>query len=343
MKTSMFIRVCAFLMIGAGVVFAANGATVTWTGGAGDGLWLTAGNWDTGSVPASTDEVIIPASSEAITITYVAGSDFTIASGGSVTIGENVTWVQSGGNSWWNIQGVLTLEKGAQMQIGTCSGTKFGSTAVVTLKEGSLIQVKRANGGKWDEVGTWKVDGTVYSTDTLTPNPTEIQTIMAHLNMGEKGMLAGIKEVQWSGEAELSIDGTLSFGGFTAQKAGTSEANNGVTLKKGTYIFQKNAGTAMAGIVTYLPSGSAEGTTWVDVPSGAKVELVFADSSITAANVFEKINAYSRQGVTAANVIRRDGVTFASEAAFKKAFTISGGADGVYVWPKRGSFCIRIK
>ena len=341
MRTSMLARACAFLAISAGFVFAANGATVTWTGTAGDGKWLTAGNWDTGSVPASTDEVIIPANSG--TIEYVASSDFTIASGGSVTLGENVTWVQSGGNSWWKIQGALTLEKGAQMQIGTAGGTKFESTAVVTLKEGSLIQVKRANGGNWDKVGTWKVDGTVYSTDNLTPQATEVQTIIEHLNMGETGMLAGIKEIQWSGEAELSIDGTLSFGGFTAQAAGTSAANNGVTLKKGTYIFQKNAGTSFAGMVTYMKTGTAADTTWVDVPSGAKVELVFADSSITAANVFEKINTYKRDNVDTANVIRRDGVTFADEKAFKKAFTILGEADGVHVWPKRGSFCIRIR
>jgi hypothetical protein len=81
----------------------------------------------------------------------------------------------------------------------------------------------------------------------------------------------------------------------------------------------------------------------VDVPSGAKVELVFADSSITEENVFEKINAYSREGTTGANLIRRDGTTFADEKAFKKAFVISAGTDGVHVWPKRGSFCIRIQ
>ena len=140
----------------------------------------------------------------------MASSDFTIASGGSVTLGENVTWVQSGGNNWVRIYGKLTVEKGAQMQIGPSIGTHFGSTAEVIIKEGGLIQVLHANGGYWDEVGTWKVDGTV--------------------NMGEKWMLAGIREIPWSGEAELSIDGILSFGGFTAQKAGTSENKEGAEV-----------------------------------------------------------------------------------------------------------------
>ena len=338
MKKSMFTRVCAFLVIGAGVIFAANGATVTWTGTAGGGKWLTAENWDSGSVPASTDEVIIPANSG--TIEYVASSDFTIASGGSVTLGENVTWVQSGGNSWWKIQGALTLEKGAQMQIGTAGGTKFESTAVVTLKEGSFIQVKRPN-ADW-KVGTWNVNGTVElnTSDSESFTAATAQSLATFLNLGEKGKVTNIKEIQWEGTAELSIDGTLSFGGFTAQSKGT-RGNNVLTLKKGTYIFQKSTSTSLAGIVTYAPSDTADYGTWVDVPSGAKVEFVFADSSITAANVFEQIKDCSKY--SAYNVIRRDGTTFADEKAFKKAFTILGEADGVHVWPKRGSFCIRIR
>nr|MCR5165462.1 hypothetical protein [Thermoguttaceae bacterium] len=35
------------------------GAEVTWTGNAGDGSWDTAGNWSTGTVPASGDTINI--------------------------------------------------------------------------------------------------------------------------------------------------------------------------------------------------------------------------------------------------------------------------------------------
>ncbi|MDO4858128.1 MAG: hypothetical protein Q4A17_09315 [Thermoguttaceae bacterium] len=38
---------------------AAFGAEVTWTGNAGDGSWDTAGNWGSGSVPASGDTINI--------------------------------------------------------------------------------------------------------------------------------------------------------------------------------------------------------------------------------------------------------------------------------------------
>ena len=34
-------------------------AAVSWTGGAGDGLWGTAGNWSGGVVPAMADDVVV--------------------------------------------------------------------------------------------------------------------------------------------------------------------------------------------------------------------------------------------------------------------------------------------
>jgi len=38
-----------------------SAATVTWTGNSGDGLWSSAGNWDTNSTPGTVDNVVIPA------------------------------------------------------------------------------------------------------------------------------------------------------------------------------------------------------------------------------------------------------------------------------------------
>lgn len=39
----------------------AVGATCTWTGAAGDGLWTTPGNWQDNAVPTASDTVVIPA------------------------------------------------------------------------------------------------------------------------------------------------------------------------------------------------------------------------------------------------------------------------------------------
>ncbi|MGB4414619.1 MAG: G8 domain-containing protein, partial [Paludibacter sp.] len=39
----------------------AFGASISWTGSAGDGLWATALNWSGGEVPVAGDHVVIPA------------------------------------------------------------------------------------------------------------------------------------------------------------------------------------------------------------------------------------------------------------------------------------------
>lgn len=44
-------------------------ATVTWTGGAGNGAWASSANWDSGALPTSGDDVVIPDVGDAL-VTY---------------------------------------------------------------------------------------------------------------------------------------------------------------------------------------------------------------------------------------------------------------------------------
>ena len=65
---------------------------VTWTGAANDGQWATAGNWDRGTVPSSTSDVVIPAS---MTVSHSTGADtvttLSIGTGGVLQIVGNST------------------------------------------------------------------------------------------------------------------------------------------------------------------------------------------------------------------------------------------------------------
>ena len=62
----------------------AEGAIVTWTGGAGDGSWHTAGNWDGGQIPSTGDTVIIPATS---VVEYASGTiSIILQSAGNLTV-----------------------------------------------------------------------------------------------------------------------------------------------------------------------------------------------------------------------------------------------------------------
>ena len=78
MKKPMILKVCASLLIGAGLIFAANAETITWTGGVG--LWFDTTKWDLGRVPTADDDVVIAAG----TVEYVPGGDLTINAGASL-------------------------------------------------------------------------------------------------------------------------------------------------------------------------------------------------------------------------------------------------------------------
>ena len=88
----------------------AVGATCTWTGAAGDGLWATPGNWQNNAVPTSSDTVVIPANTAdamdagdavrtlaGLTFTQPVGS-FTLK-GAGLRVANNVTLKMFGGKS----------------------------------------------------------------------------------------------------------------------------------------------------------------------------------------------------------------------------------------------------
>lgn len=90
----------------------AEGATVTWTGNAGDKSWHTAGNWDGDQVPSTGDTVIIPAES---VVEYVYGAVYgettvTLECAGQLTV--------SGGNTF-NITGPSIFTEGKLINHGT--------------------------------------------------------------------------------------------------------------------------------------------------------------------------------------------------------------------------------
>jgi len=96
--------------------------TNTWTGNAGDNQWLTAGNWSTGAVPATTDDVCIgPGMSTSTTVDLAEEGSVTVDSltvgggtGGTQTLDIGTSPVGGGGNN------MLTLNS-TTVQSGTLS------------------------------------------------------------------------------------------------------------------------------------------------------------------------------------------------------------------------------
>ena len=92
-------------LLNVGPLHVTNGHTCTWTGGGGNDLWSTAGNWSGGVVPASTDFLVFAGTTNTQTYNDLTAnmglqsivfqnSDFTL-SGNSVGVSNSIT-VDSG-------------------------------------------------------------------------------------------------------------------------------------------------------------------------------------------------------------------------------------------------------
>lgn len=126
-------------------VIAGSPCVNTWTGAAGDGLWQTAGNWSSDSVPDSGDEVCIPTDATAsITegsqaVGRVSGKGSLVISGGSLELSDA---------SQPSKLGSLSLREGTLTGSGTldlASSFTLGDNSAMS-GSGSIVIGPEANG-----------------------------------------------------------------------------------------------------------------------------------------------------------------------------------------------------
>ncbi|MBR3087052.1 MAG: hypothetical protein IKH04_11700 [Kiritimatiellae bacterium] len=141
---------CATLatMLGA---FALNADTITWTGGAGNGDYATAGNWDLGRAPAETDDVVIAGAAVTVNGNYRIPASLTLQNGGSWSIGGEIQFGNSG------------VEHPA-IYGGTVSGTLVAAQyagSTLTISDAAIIDTGSGNNGFWQNTGSYLnfVDG----------------------------------------------------------------------------------------------------------------------------------------------------------------------------------------
>ena len=119
---------------------APSSADYTWTGGAGDGMWGTPGNWDSGCVPSRNNSVIIPA-------TFVVTIDIP-AECKSLTIDDNATLEGSNnlaifgslaaGNCTWVFDGETQFDGGNITNTITINSVLTGSVSFIGDGEWTL-------------------------------------------------------------------------------------------------------------------------------------------------------------------------------------------------------------
>jgi len=145
----------------------ASAATRTWTGGAGDGAYVTGGNWDAGVAPANNDyqdialfdagaqTVTVPSARQVYGVTF-ATAGWTL-SGGS--FGE-ITALSSAGTGTSTVVG-LTAHASATWTVASDNTivvpTFYERDKNITLTGGGTLQFNTSIGGYSGMIGSWGV------------------------------------------------------------------------------------------------------------------------------------------------------------------------------------------
>ena len=327
------------LILGEGTNYWSGAKICTWTGDAGDGKWLTAGNWDVGEVPASIDDVVIP---EGATVEYVPGSDLTIW--GSLTIKKGAKVFQSGGSAWIQIYGTIVIEDGATLDHGPSSAMNMHDGWKIYVKEGGELPWFKStySTASWGKVGYGLIEGTLKWEGTTEMTRAQFQQLMSLFTFSETGRFVNLLGVQFAGTTEMDFVGTIELAGFTAQEKGSSGAreNNELVLKRGKYIVRGDTGCKPRGIIAWAPDDTDTCKTWVNFPDRSKAEVVLTHADVTGdADVIENpYNVYTyvkdcvhATGATVYNLLYCRGEQIQDLASFKKAFTVWQDTEGVHM------------
>ncbi|MFB3386397.1 LamG-like jellyroll fold domain-containing protein [Flavobacterium sp. LAR06] len=193
--------------------------TNTWDGSSGDGLWSTASNWSTNSVPTSSQDVIIPNGSSSNLRTVNINSSATCKSL-TINSGGNLNTISIVGSNSLVILGAVTIGAGTgngdhkyiDVAGGTfsCSGITMTATGNANRKSGILIS-----------------SGTVTVSNNITMNDSN-------------------DVITFAGSGTLNVGGTITGGMLTAS-SGTVNYNNAVSQTIGNYSYNNltlsNSGT----------------------------------------------------------------------------------------------------
>ncbi len=306
------------------VAFGAGGTMITWDGGAGDGSWGSATNWDIDALPTSEDDVTIDGtvsvnidgttSASALTLTLGDGTNLaTLNVGGSST--SPLTIYGTGADA-------LTVDSNSKLEVNNSNGIKFGA------------------GGSYDNTRTDFTTGTStveYILGVVQIDSYHHLNINGSANSGTGGTITVNGNLTKTSSTGFTASDSVSVTGTYTNTLGNATYNSGFNVS-GT-PFTVTAGTVSGSLhiksATTTVNGGAFGGT-VNFDGGAAQTL-----NGSASAVFGNLTMNNAAGLTLSTSAQANGtITFtdglitttaANLLTFGSGATVGVGNDNSYV------------
>src|ERR1039457_5045466 len=198
-----------FALLVTGILFSAQGATITWTNTSG-GSWSVTNNWSPHQVPGAADTALITTS-------------------GNYTITLNVN-AQVAGLTLGAASGIQTLTVSGSTLSFTNGGT-VGTNGVLNLSGSTLTGLLTVNGAL-----NWSNGGNLSAGSALTIATNAILNISGNGTENIYGMLTNAGTMNWAGTGNLQIYNysPLGYTGGIVNLAGALfNAQNDQTINPG--------------------------------------------------------------------------------------------------------------
>ena len=244
--------------------FGAGGAAVAWDGGAGDGLWSSALNWDSDAVPTSADDVTID---DAAGVTVTIGGT-TSAEAQSLTIGNGsgsdvILVISSSSTSPLTVTNALTVNSEGEIRFSAANGDiSAGSTS---FDNASLVEYQSRT-IPVDSYGNLVINGATGTSGT--------------------GTITVADSLEKKGSGSFTAANAFTVSGNYRNTAGTATYNGGLTFNGSTFTV---ASGTVSGTITF--SGSSAQNI-----AGGGTEIAFTNLTLNNSNGLTLNNPISISG-----------------------------------------------
>ncbi len=255
----------------------------TWTGAAGDGNWNTAGNWDVGITPTSSNNCIIPAGGQAdiiiggdcANLTINGSALFNVLAGVTIRVYGNLS---DAGGAGGIVEGkvdvtgnvsvtkIFTIAPGGELE---CDGNMTLSSGGYTFNNSGTIDCNgtfNATGGSitQDANGNIEVSGSVTSFGTLNNDAGTVtydggtQNVLAdayfNLVIDQSGTKTAQGTVTVADAMTVQSSATYALATTTTTVTGATDINGTISTSTGT-LDANGTFDATGGNVTFTGAG----------------------------------------------------------------------------------------